>query len=600
MSYANKTDKYQLESPTVGEQMDTQSEQRTAQILDNQLYGAIRMHSGGHGIIRLGVFTFDNSGGSGSYIASLGESKALSKPVVEAFIAQEYVYTVDGISWTGLSNSTTYYLGVRLVENTTESSLQNGEVTSWINTTGDIPSDGILLATLAIDGAGVGTFNTDATDVINIPVVGNHIADNSDPHGSTLFQNNLVVSGLNVLGTLNYSQLQVNNLLISGNNSVLSGNVTIRGNLTVSGNFTISGVINYNSLTATNMTIPSSLNIGTLNVVSGMDVYPISRFRRNINLNSGVTIDGFDPSEAVGLVNGGNADHLHTHNFGAVVPIKTIHLSPEYSNTVLSGEVFQHTTSGIFSAKRAFSGNYYEFQARTSGAAILVTRLNLPPDFERLEKVEIRNICKKEAPLSGNNLRVEIYDQDIALLGTQQYVNTSVTLNSVTISGGNLAPNLPMTIVNRLWSISGITTNVGDMSVYYRPRGGEQVTYTWTETASGNTVLNPGNGFNGIRYNPSDIKIQRVISSQSIALSGATFSYLKINAISNPTPHIIPVAFVQRNIITYPAVGASYQSNVQEFITPFSLSGNTFVQCCVDQLASGSKDLTFQLIGYRS
>jgi hypothetical protein len=31
----------------------------------------------------------------------------------------------------------------------------------------------------------------------------------------------------------------------------------------------------------------------------------------------------------------------------------------------------------------------------------------------------------------------------------------------------------------------------------------------------------------------------------------------------------------------------------------FTLSGNTFISCCVDQIASGSKDLTFQLIGYR-
>jgi hypothetical protein len=558
------------------------------------------MHSGGHGIIRLGVFSLDTSGGTGSYIASLGESKAQSKPVVEAYIVQEYVYTVNGISWTGLSNSTTYYLGVRLVENADDSSLQYKEVTSFINTTGDIPSDGILLATLAIDGSGVGTFDTEATDVINIPVLGNHIGDNNDPHGSTLFQNNVVVSGLNVLGTLQYGNLQVDNFIISGNNSILSGNVTIRSDLIVSGNIIVSGVLRYSTFNVQNLTIPNTLSAGFLTVSSGVEIYSASRFRQNITFNSGVSIDGFDPSEALDLLNGNNADHLHTHNLGAIVPVKTMHLSPEYMNTVLSGEFTQHTTSGTFAAKRAYGGNYYEWQALTSGAAIVITRVNLPPDFETLDRIEVRNVCKKEGLLSGNSLKVEVYDKDSVLIGNQQYTNVSVTNNSVTTSGGQLVPNNSMTVINRLWSISGVTTNLGDMSVYYRPRGGEQVTYTWTDVASGNNILTASSVFNGLRYNPVDMKIQRLIASQSIALSGATVVSIKINAIANPTPQTISPLFVSRtNLIPFGTAGASLQSDALTLPNAFTLSGNTFISCCVDQIASGSKDLTFQLIGYR-
>ncbi len=601
MGYANKTDKYKLESPTVGEQMDTQSEQRNMQIIENQIYGGIRMHSGGHGIIRLGVFTFDNSAGTGNYIASLGESKAQAKPVIEAFIAQEYVFTVDGISWTGLSNSTTYYLGVRLVENSTNSSLQYKEVTSWINTTGSVPSDGLLLAVLTVDGSGNATFDTEATDVITIPVLGNHIGDSQNPHGTKLFQDNLVVSGLNVLGTLQYNTIQVDNFVISGNNSTISGNLTIRGDLTVSGNIVVSGILQYNTFNVQNLNVPGSLTVGNLTVASGMNIYSTSRFRRNILLNSGVSIDGFDPSEAVDLLNGSNADHLHTHNFGSVVPVKTLHLSPEYMNTVLSGEYIQHSLSGVFAAKRAYSGNYYEFHARTSGAAIVSTRINLPSDFHRLEKIEIRNVCKKEAIISGSNLRIEVYDKDAVLIANQQYANLSVTLNAVTTSGGQLVANNPMTVVSRLWSISGVPTSLGDMSIYYQPRGGEEVCYTWTETASGNTVLNATPlGFNGVRYNPVDMKVQKVILSQSLALSGTSVVGFKLNALANPTPEGVSTIFVPRkNLISFGTVGASYQSDVITLPVNLLISGNTFVQCCVDQVASGSKDLTFQMIGYR-
>lgn len=598
MSYAYKTNKYLLESPSFGEIMQTQSEQRNSQIIDNNIFGAARMHSGGHGIIRVGVFTFNNSGGSGNYIASLGESKALSKPVIEAYIAQVFVYSVNGINWTGLANSTTYYLGVRLVENSTNSSLQNKEVVSWINTTGDVPSDGLLLASLSIDGAGVGTFNTSPTNQINIPVLGNHINTNTNPHGILLNQTNIVTSGLNVLGLLTYNNLQINTLTISGNNSFISGNVTIAGNLIVSGNLTVSGTVNYGRLSVQNLTVPSNLTVGSLTVASGADFYSSSLFRSNVRLSSGVSINGFDPSLGVALVDGSNADNLHTHNFGAVVPIKVMSMYPEYHSTIISGAV----VSGVFNSKRSFNSNYYEWNSNAcSGSIVLVTNFNLPPDFGKLDRVDLRNYVKKEGILSGANVSVQIFDKDLTQIARQQFQNTSPTLSSITTSGGNNVSNNSLTIMTRLWAASGVAANIGDLNLWYVPKGGEKIVYTWSNAASGNNTITPNQKFNGLRYNPFDIKVDNVVVSSSIALSGNSVSSIKINSVNNTIPAVLPSsAFIRANVLNFGSVGASYQYDNLPVTNPFIISGNTFIQCSLDLVASGSRDLTVQLFGYRA
>jgi cytoskeletal protein CcmA (bactofilin family) len=295
MTYQRITPQYRLESPGFGETLSALSEARTAQIIDNQLYGAIRAHSGGHGIIRFGNFSLLNNGNA-TYSALLVEQKEVGKPVVEAFINQIYVFTVNSMSWSNLSANNFYYLGVRLVENETNSSLQYKDIQTWSNTTGVIPSDGLLIATVAIDNGGNPTFDNAPDEQVIIPIWGNHIRTNTNPHGSTLYQDNIIVSGLSILQSINYNNLGIDTLSISGN-AMISGNVIVWQNLVLSGNVIVQGNILYNLLQTQNLNIPGTFWVSDTKVDNQLVVSGSSVFRRNITLTSGNLIDGFDPSE---------------------------------------------------------------------------------------------------------------------------------------------------------------------------------------------------------------------------------------------------------------------------------------------------------------
>lgn len=589
MGYGNKTEKYRIGTPTLGETINPDDEKRSAQIIENQLFGSVRVHSGGHGVIRNGNWILVNSG-SGDFEVILAESKSEGKPVFEGFINQIYTFTESTLRWGNLSNNTTYYLYVRLVEvDGGNSSRLDKKVQTDYNTTGTIPTDGVLVGIVIIDHPSNSYFIEDPVGRINIPSLGDHIQDNQNPHTPYLFQDDIVVSGLEILDFVRYNDLQLEQMTISGN-SIISGNITVLGKLTVSGNVCVNGNVTYNQWVVTNLDVPGRLLVSELEVSSGIDFYASPLFRKDVILASGIRVDGFDPSVGIPLIDGSNADDLHGHIFGSLAEsVKPIHHSVRFPNTVVSG-----TTSGsdrTFLETRIYNSNFYEWFADTKGnAAIPITRIILPDDFESLDRVNITHGVG--STVSGSNITVTAQDKDnTELVMTNNFLqSTQITTSEVSISGGQLLPGKVLTLKNRMDGTSGIGVYLGDMTVWYVPRHGEKIVFTWEKDGS---VTAAEQNFDSLRVAPCDLRTEKVLCSQTIGLSGSSFFGINAgNEGSTPSNFL-----TTKPTLNFTAVGKSYQTS--EVPINAIITGGQLLSATIDQIASGSRDVSVQLVTHR-
>lgn len=588
MGYGNITPKYNLPSPSLGDTLDGSSELRKVQTIENQLFGAIRMHSGGHGIIRNGQFIVV-TGSGGQYSVICFENKAAGKPAIECFMSQIYCYSDSPITWTGLSNNTTYYLYVRLVEAGSDSSSRlNKQIISDFNTTGIIPSDGLLIAVVNINEPGNSVVIDNPPSKITLPVLGDHMVNNNNPHTPFLWQDDIVCSGLTVLDYIRYRSLQVDSLVVSGN-GIISGNITVLGSLTISGNIYNQGNVVYNELQVQNLNVPGNLIAASLQVTSGFDCYGPSTFRKPIILTSGNTIDGFDPSEAIPLITGQNADHLHSHILGSISPgVKLISLSPEYPNTIASGLI----ESGIFAPVRFNNLNCYQWFALTSGAIWLTSRFTLPQDFESFDRIKLTNGIGYVG--SGNNITLSVLDKDLNPVTVTGGVlaNTQMTQSPITLSGGQAVPNQPITVINRMFAVSGVGTFLGDLELYYVPVNGEKIMFDWNSSG-----IPASKHFDGLRVAPYDIRVERILASQYVALSGATVLGLNVGNSGSEPSNIF--ATTPKPILNVGANGAYFLSTVQAIQENTVITGGQLISVSADLIASGIQNLSVQLIGHR-
>lgn len=593
MDYGNETSFYKLRTPALGDYISPNEDFRTARIIENELYGGIRAHSGGHGVVRSGNWQLVSSGAN--YKALLNEVKAEGKPAVEGFINQIYFYSDESLSWDGLVNGNTYYLYVQLVENSTVSTRLHKKVLTGANTTGLIPEDAVLVAVMYLDEPGSSIVDKNPLGRINIPILGDHIADNKDPHGSTLNQSFIVCSGVSVLGYLYYRALEVDNLLISGN-GLISGNLTVLGNFTVSGDVILFGNITFNEMIIQQLKC-DNLVAGNMQINSGLDVYSKSLFRRNMEFTSGVTVDGFDPSVGIGLVDGSNADALHTHVLGSLgVNLKTINLSPEYRNTVLSGGA----TSGIygvFAPVRVYDDNMYDwFPKATSGtAAFTQTKIRLPMDFDRLDHVVVRHGIGNL--LSGNNINLTIVDKDntpLIITSTPAQLSSSgIVDTTLYFSGGNLVAGQPITMTSRLWTVSGVHAYLGDINLWYVPTIGERIQYEWSQA---DAVTAPEAHWDALRSTPYALRIDKIIATQGVGLSGVSIFSLNTGVIGATPTNIL--ADTEKPLINFSDSGASFQTDTNVLYN-LSIAANSIISVSIDSIASGSQDVSVQLIAYR-
>lgn len=592
MSYSDKTPIYELESPIPGDTIDADSESRKVSIIENQMYGSARSHSGGHGLIHHGNLAVISPSSGSSYSVLCFENKAEGKFAVRAWINQIYVETEDTLKWEGLSNNTTYFLYIQLVEaGDAQSSRIGKKVVTSFDTSGNVPTDGLLIAVVHVNEPGNSIIvNRPAfqTGYVEVPILGDHMAVNQNPHSPFLYQDDLVVSGLTVLSALKYVNLQTDNFIVSGN-SIISGNINVLGNLTVSGSIKIHGNVLFNLLQTQNMEIPGDFTVAELNVTSGMDVYCRSTFRKNIVLTSGVTVDGLDPSEAVPLVTKQNADHLHTHLLGSINPgVKLLSFSPEYCNTIVSGLI----NSGIFGPVRYDNSNFYQWWAINSGAAILVTRVTMPQDFEGIDRIKVTNGVG--ALLSGSNIQVTVFDKDFnpAIMASNQLSNATITESSVTVSGGQIVAQQPITIVNRVWTHSGIGAYLGDMQLWYKPVNGSKIIYNWIHSGAGNE-----NHFDGLRVAPCDLRLEKFGISERMALSGATT--LGLNVANDGVEPTNVFTSTPKPILNFGDNGSQFLSNTVPVTENNVVRMGQLMSVSIDKIASGSQMLSAELQAYR-
>ena len=604
----NITPFYKLQSPALGETVSPSMELLDSLTMENQIFGAIRVHSGGDGIIRgcaaSTMFLFNP--GTGTYTISSIENKATGIPAIEAFINQVYVYQDNALSWTGLANNTTYYLYIELVENpsTGQSSLVNKQVTTGANTTGIIPSDALLVAIAVINEPGNSFISANPPGRITIPVLGDHIVNNQNPHTPYLYQSNLAVSGLSVLSTLQYRQLLVDNLIISGN-ALISGTVTVLGPLILSGGLIINGNVIYQNLQIQNLLVPGTLTLGNLIVSSGLDVYSTSTFRQNIVLTSGVTIDGLDPSVAIPLIDGSNADILHTHILGSLpLGSKPLYFSPNYPSTVVSG-LNGPTISGSFLAVRAFNNNYYQFLSNQTGQFLSgvsvtpVTRMILPPDFQSIDRIEINTGVGANGLLSGNNVTLYVFDKDFNPVTINESngvaANAQISKSTFTLSGvAGLQPYFPMTVMNRMCGYSGLATFLGDMLVWYVPVNGEKLVFDFNTSG---VNLAAQKTFDGMRVAPNDLRVESYIVSQQIGLSGATVFGVNAGTIG-ATPTTLFTS-TPKPTISVGANGLQWQTSTLIPSQNTLISKGQFITADLDLVASGSSAASLQMITHR-
>jgi len=497
-----------------GDILDPDEEDRRTRTIDNQLFGAIRAHSGGNGLIRTGDFSVEDAGG-GLYNVVLNDPS--SEPSLEAFINQIYVASDGAVRWEGLANSTTYFLFARLVETAGGvSSRTNKDFLTVASTVNSVPDDGILIASASISEPGSSTFDLNPAGLLIVPDLGAHIADNQDPHGTTLYQETLVTSGLDVLNTLTFQNLHATNLTLSGENT-FSGLLEVFGNFQVSGELIVSGEVQFLDAFLQNATIVSG-TMGFLGVASGMDVFGTALFRQDITmsgntlvdgrdisadgatldahlidfsnphqvtadqigalsisggfvagdilLSSGVAIDGIDPSDKLPLLLSGiNVDNLHTHTFGALIPpTRQIGRAPQYCDTVESG-IFP----GDMTITTDQGFNVYQWNAGQDDAARrVITQQYVPSDMLRVNTIRITS--RVDAILSGDSITLDLLDTDgntVPLTGGGPLANLTYTTDTVTASGGQFTAGEFFTLSVEAMSTSGFSAYIADEVIEY-------------------------------------------------------------------------------------------------------------------------------------
>jgi hypothetical protein len=542
MAYGGRTPRYQIPYIVVGDVIDAASEETAARTIESQIKGLINAHSGGDGIFKDGNFSGVFSTGNSTVQLS---SPASDQPALEGFIGQIFVRVFSTIQWTGLPDNSVLYLYASLVETSSDSSRFKGDIQTTFNDTGITPTDSILVAKVTTTGVGL-TIDTDPPGRKNLETVATHAAENVNPHGATLMQDNIITSGLTVLDTLEADQVVVNgNITIGGTAEFLNGlevfgTANFNGQVTTSGiarflgdalfsgSMIAQGVAQLESIVATSgienrgdlvqrgdikMTsgalvdgrdlnadgirldghiadISGNPHAVTLAELSGVSIFggEDSTLLGHLPFESGVTVDGIDPSELQFLIDGSNADAIyagptlirkgHTHNMSGIA-IDYYHQSPEFINTVISG-----TGVGLLDVRREPDGNgdwrnVYRWRpdpmGLMSGAVQSIanwTQIGVRGNHDWVSGIEI----DVGTPGLGANQEVDVrlYDSDfneVTLVGNLGLQSQMISSQIVKLAD----PTTPVyrkgeffTLLTQMSATSGSDVYIGDVRIPYR------------------------------------------------------------------------------------------------------------------------------------
>ncbi len=537
MAYGFRTPRYFIPVIQLGDIIDPAEERIAALTLENQLIGLIAAHSGGDGVFSTGTM-------SGTFIS--GASRVTVAPDVNgtsllAFIRQIFVRSIDTLVFDNIPDNTTDgLLTVRLIETATESSRIKGNIRLELITTGVIPDDGIVIARVTTTGAAI-TVDTDPIERININTVAQHAGQTNNPHTNPLRQDEIHTSGLKVFGDMlvsgdiiiNQTLRVLQELLFTQGVQVFgearfedsimsSGLVTHLGSALFSGLARFFGQTIYNNMVVLSglenkgdILMFGDINMASGRLVDGADVSVdheklidhindtnnphgltieqlsgLSIFGGtllgDLDVASGVTIDGMDLSELLFLINGSNADPIgafklgHTHNMSGL-PLNRIVSMPEYEGAIFSG-----IGRGIMAAIRdnAFRSNIYRWTGVAGSGLPAVTSpqiyaiiqdLGIPGDFKLPSglTVTMRSETTIDSVSESQIDSIEVFDT----AGAAVAIVDNTSLRSVSYSDkaiGFVDPSVNtweqgnfMTIQYNLKSVSGVPLSLGRSDLVY-------------------------------------------------------------------------------------------------------------------------------------
>ena len=518
MTYGYQTKRYLIPAVKSGDVIDGAEERRAANIIDNQLYGAIRVHCYGHGIIDDGIYegTFSTNNST----VTIRENKP--HPTLEGFVNQIYFYSVSAIEVTGLLDNTTYYLYVEPIsavdETETLSTYQYGNFNVIAYSTEREQDSRLLIAVVTTTGAAI-SIDSVPSEKIRIPRLIDHIAINVDPHTSILYQTELIagqatLSGIGAFGSItasgvtadliNVKTLIVTNEIVNHGLLVQSGLQVVNGigefssgliasTLDVSGNMNITGGLNvdgesvimgsldlssgvfvngrnidadYNAFTGhlTNYSNPHhdhASGIGAL-MKAGDTLYG------PLTVSSGVTIDGIDLSTMHPLFNGSElTDVWHSHQYAS--GLRTLTEYPSFSNSVTSG-LYASSVEIIYDGTNILYG--LTGDAADSRASIVVRNI-IPTGFVQWASpfLYVKHV-EETADITDGSITAHLFDtgnSEIILTDAQKY-SSGLIASSFAISGidsGTWTIGDAYTLIFDLKTDSGLTTSLGEYSVKY-------------------------------------------------------------------------------------------------------------------------------------
>lgn len=492
--------------------VDPQQEQVYAQTVENQLYGIINMHNGGHGVIEEGDYT----------------NVSTTAPIIEitnlkAFINQIYVDDKGkGFVFSGITPAVDNYLFLELIETLDtlasstpgnivigdQSSRVLGNAKTVVSTSPDIGPNSILISRVFLDAQGygyggygygvyghidaVGDYYISDIDLappgkIHLTSVLEHAADNTDPHGPVLIVDQVQSSGVGVAGTTTAQNVTVlNNLFVQASqnptflfSSVVSGlnvfsNLEVFGPTVFSGQTFVSALTNGGDATFNVLKANSLVSRSTSTFVRPVDIQSGGRLGNTLQVGSGITIDGIDVSSLKFLTDGSEADNNgintlgHTHNIQTGV--KHIFLSPEFEGVVRSG-----IQPGTIVPSYDTRNNFYRWNATQTQSRVVITAKHIiPEDFVTFSGITV--LTRTSAALAntsgiifsfldttGNPVRKQFIKRPSATVFSQTRFTSGIP--GVFTQGGYFGIQADMVGEN------GQTVDLSEIVVSYNSRG---------------------------------------------------------------------------------------------------------------------------------
>ena len=413
--YSGNTTQYEIPYPIAPDinssfKVSATEEGRVNKIIENQLIGISNsMYIGNEGFITFdGVFEEKSNHPENNLIVSISG--------VEAFVRNVFIGArFEEFAWSGLSHGSTNYLWINPIEESKDkinyrSSRQFRDFETRATITTIPPKEDAILVATFVSGVGI---NQNPSGKNKLTLVKDHVFDNQNPHGTTLIQRDLVVSGLTVLNPSNWAGAvysgrgEIITLNPSNISGLYFGNISFINSLTQHMNFTCSGILGntlsgnlrdtfFRDLTYSGLSLDPA-QVGYLDIRSGVANISGSLFRNTMYVVSGMTVDGIDLTTLVPLVaknsiSGNPFKHTHAFN-SSTTCAKTVY--PKYENSVVDSSTFP--------------GNNFDYGVITDSRNLIVS----PTDFG-MPLAEVVNLTLSGVWLKCAGGNSTYYGSDVA------------------------------------------------------------------------------------------------------------------------------------------------------------------------------------------